>query len=115
MQVTHNEYMKIDATVSILRIASKKVGVREVRVNTADVLLLQQFTWCFEDSKQLCYTMDMKMETAGKIFGYATPRIYMWKYLFLHRIGCLHGTWNRKNKLEYTSSAGVMKLHPLCS
>lgn len=115
MQVTHNEYFPHVAGSAMLRITSKKTGVHDVIVDSVLVSVLEKFTWCFEDSKTLCYTMDMHMETAGKIFNYSTPRIYLWKYVLYLTVGCIHGSWIRRDKLDYRSASGILKPHPLCS
>ena len=114
MQVAHNTYI-VNGLTTTLRIFSNKTGTNEVVIDTDLVDKLRPFTWCFEVSKQLVYTMDMRMTIAGDVFGYKTPRIYLWKYIVFLETGCTYSEWFRQNKLDYRKTYGVIRKHPICS
>lgn len=114
MQVSHNTYILKDDH-AILRIFSNKTKTHDVIVDLEKVSELKKLTWCFELSKQLVYTMNMRMDVAGDIFGYKTPRIYLWKYLVWLDTGCIYTEWFRQDKLDYRKTYGVIRKHPICS
>jgi hypothetical protein len=114
MQKVNNTYEIVDADETKLTIYSKKTGEHVVKVPTWAVVHLQKYSWCFEDSKQQVYTMNMSGEVAKAIFNYSTPRIYLWKFIGWIMFGCVDVIWERKDKLSYLPSNGKLYAHPLC-
>jgi hypothetical protein len=111
MQKSHNVYNRIDATTSELVISSNKTGEHRFLVNTAHVELLSLWTWCYEKSKDQPYTMDLSMATAGQLFGFTSPRIYLWKYIAYMHTRCVKATWDRGHKTsDYRTSNGIFRL-----
>ncbi len=80
MQVVHNNFEAVSEAESVLTIQSGAYDPIQVRVPTKYVPQLEKHHWCFEASKGQVYTMDFTMELS-KIFGFKTPRVYMWRYI----------------------------------
>lgn len=114
MQIVRNFYTELPDCYTRLIIQSSKVGEHLCNVDTEFVPQLKQFTWCYEKSKNQIYCMDMQMGTAGRIFKYATPRIYLWKYIAYLVTNCTKAEWNRGDVNEYRKEHGIIFVPPAC-
>ncbi len=92
-----------------MEIVSSGYYALEIVFDADNYDLLSKYSWCYEASKGLVYTMDLTMELP-KLLGYITPRVYL-RDLILHKNGKLHkAVWNRPTLEDYRYDTNHVKL-----
>lgn len=102
MQIVINEYLK-DGPVTTLRITG--VVVIDVLVDTDIVEHLKRLNWCYDQYKRDVYATDPSMEIPS-LFGIASPRVFLWKYVVYCKTGTVAHAWRGRAKNDYRYGNG---------
>lgn len=69
--------------VMTLEVISSGIYDIEVTFDTAMHEHMTKYSWCFERSKGLLYTMDLTLDLPTKM-GYSTARVYLRDFIMYH-------------------------------